>query len=199
MYRITAIDVWPGPLTQERRRPPFRLDYARTNRLLERELIHIAASNVALRCAVSPMQIRQDGRLYANAKTAHPGVILCFDSAEGAMSMPCDTFDEWLANLHAIAVALEDLRRISRYGVGQSVNGHAQYKGWTALAPPIEQWSKEAAREFLQNLLGMQETPTDDAAIAEMLRRAERQTHPDVGGNPDHFKRVQVARKLLLR
>lgn len=172
------------------------MNYRGTHDLLERELRHLGAKAVVLRMAIDPSWIRHDGQMYSNARPDHPGVILQFDSAQGPLSFPCDTFDDWLANLHAIAVVLEDLRRMNRYGVGRTGGQQAQYRGWQQLpAPPSVGFaSVEEAYEFLQKLLGW----GDVHEVERMLREAEMKTHPDRGGDADSFKQVQLARALLL-
>lgn len=112
------IQSWPGALTKIRRRAQFKAGYTATLGLLDRELQYLAAKDVVLQVALRDEDIRLDGAPRANAKPAsHPGVILSFDSKHGPLSYPCDTFADWEDNLRAIALSLEHLRAVDRYGV----------------------------------------------------------------------------------
>lgn len=78
-----------------------------------------------------------------------------------------------------------------------------QYTGWTALPPPKENQFKSRldALRFIDRLVyrGVGNVAGVDAAGIDMaIREAEKKTHPDHGGNPDDFKAVQAARKLIL-
>src|SRR5579863_10251967 len=55
--------------------------------------------------------------LYAGAKLRTQGIILTFNSKHGPLSYPCDKYSNWQANLRAIALSLEALRAVDRYGV----------------------------------------------------------------------------------
>lgn len=159
------------------------------------ELRKLGAKAPVLLMDIDAAQIRVDGRPYANAKPRHPGVVLSFTASDGKqMQFPCDAFDHWSANLRAIALALEALRKIDRYGVTR--HGE-QYKGWQALpAPNGDHWTKDEAMSFLGTIIGGRARilPMEDA-----LRECEKLTHPDMqNGDSSKFKKVQQARKLLL-
>ncbi len=146
---------------------------------------------------VEDRQIRNDGMLYANARPARPGIILSFESKHGPLSYPCDTFNDWQANLRAIAMSLEHLRAVDRYGVTKRGE---QYAGWKSLPAPStgpgdEIRNAHDARAPLSRILGgrVGSLPLDAA-----IREAEMATHPDRGGHPDDFKRVQAARVFLI-
>lgn len=77
-----------------------------------------------------------DGMPRADAKPEHPGIIVNIEPRnKPPMSFPCDTFTHWHDNLRAIALTLEALRKVDRYGVTQTGQ---QYRGWQAIeaAPP---------------------------------------------------------------
>jgi hypothetical protein len=191
------IDQWPGKLTRNRKRAPFRSGYGQTMNLLTRELEHLRATGIVLLMALRPQDIRLDGRPRADSRTEHPGVILCFNKPE-SVRMPCDAFDDWSDNLRAIALSLEALRKVDRYGVSKCSE---QYKGWAALPPPNgDHWTKQQAWEFIAAMIGRGKdapalSPTD---METAIRTCEFKTHPDHGGNSTDFHKVQQARKLLL-
>lgn len=196
-FQVRPIDQWPRPLTRDRRRAPFRADYGTTMQQLDRELRLIGAHGIVLLMAYREQDIRLDGRPRASAKPDHPGVIVSFTNKTGPKRFPCDTFDHWCANLRAIALSLEALRKVDRYGV---TSHGEQYRGWQALPPPNgDHWTKAQAHEWLERVLGTAiPTGQPQAAIEHLLREAEKKTHPDAGGNAADFHMVQQARKLLL-
>lgn len=221
------IEAWPGEMTPpgRRRRADFRRkasgDSWRRERvplgdtldLLNRELRALGVRHEAvLQLAVGERDIRLDGQVRANATPAHPGIILNFkaQSVDGApeLSYACDTFDHWHDNLRAVAKGLEALRLVDRYGVG----GGRQYTGYKALGAgmpmgPATMTVEEAARLLcdaaeVRPVLD-DEDPADIARVASVARslwrEAAKTLHPDVGGDPDLFRRLTEARDLLLR
>jgi hypothetical protein len=111
------IDVWPGELTRERRRSPFGSDYASTLDLLGREMAHLRARDAVLMLALQESDLRRDGMPRSGARPAHPGVIVAFDSKHGPLKYATDVFTDWQSNLRAVALGLESLRRVDRYGI----------------------------------------------------------------------------------
>lgn len=189
------IDEWPGELTRGRKKAKFKASYGDTMTLLKRELDHLRAKAIVLLMALHPGEIRRDGRPYADAKPKHPGVILCFESQQGAMRYPCDAFDYWTDNLRAIALSLECLRTVDRYGVTRRGE---QYTGWLRLPPPAaasdEIRNRDDVNKFLLRILGALPHGT---TFEEAFRMAEVKLHPDRGGNAADFKKVQQCRDVL--
>ena len=194
--QFEPLETWPGEHTAERRKSQFHTGFVVTMRQLERELTALECERVVIQIDADRSQIRRDGLLRADAR-ARPAVIVSFDSKFGPVSYPCDTFDDWSDNLRAITLALESLRKIDRYGVS---NRGQQYRGWQALPAPTRPCfkTKEEAIGFLKKILGVGIYIGTHENIERAIRAAESQTHPDHGGNPDDFKRVQAARELLL-
>lgn len=187
-FQCRPIQKWPRELTRHRRRAPFRAGYGDTNQLLARELAHLKAKSVVLLMAVREGDVRLDGRPRADARPEHPGVIVVAETPRGQLQFPCDAFDNWVANLLAVALSLEALRKVDRYGV---TSHGEQYTGWKALPNPNHQMTSEEALKLVRRISGRIDPQ-------EAIRTAEKLTHPDAGGNPDDFKRVQEARRVLL-
>ncbi|KKK97534.1 hypothetical protein LCGC14_2651780, partial [marine sediment metagenome] len=140
-WQARAITLWPGAKTSPRIRHPFhtiskngnrssQVDWSGTLAILDRELNALGATNVVLELAVRPSQIRQDGWVRGDASIQDPGVILSFDSDVGPMRYPVDRYTSWKGNVRALALALEALRKVNRYGVAGRAE---QYHGWLAI------------------------------------------------------------------
>ena len=179
------IERWPGPLQTRRRRSPFSAPLAATLSTLSRELRALDGKRVVLQMAITEADLRLDGLPYADTRPEHPGVILAFDSKFGPLQYPTDEFAHWHDNLRAIALGMEALRRVDRYGV--SKRGE-QYTGWRALPASTDSAglisTREEADEFLRRWDGD-------------WKRAARETHPDQGGDPDEFRTVMRAKELI--
>ena len=199
--QFEPITVWPGKPTANQRRSQFKAQLGETYRLLERELCHLGCRRLVIQCNCDRSQIRQDGLLRSDARLNSPGIILSFDSKHGPLCYPCDTFKNWDCNLRAIALGLQALRAVDRYGVTKRAE---QYRGWAALPPPNapppatapgDDWTDVDAVRFLATIVGPGRV--SKIPILEVLREAELATHPDRGGDPDAFKLVQRSRQLL--
>ncbi len=173
------IVTWPGELTKLRRSSPFRATWSSTMTLLDTELQAIQGRDVVIQRAFKEADLRLDGEPRPGAKPEHPGVILSFDSKYGPLQYATDAFYAWDDNVRAIALALEALRKVDRYGV--SKRGE-QYRGWKAL--PSGELSKAEARKWIEEHGG---------SVAAALK----ETHPDTGGTAADLQRTMQARKVL--
>ena len=202
------IDSWPGELTRHRKNSPFRGDWRSTIRLLSDEVDHLTADNVdtliVIQLAATEREIRKDGTgLLAHAHVEHPGVIVSFEANRGPLRFSCDRFDAygpaagWRANVRAIALGLEALRKIDRYGIG---SGGEQYTGFGALPPgqPLAMGPAMTLDEA-ERLLGLDLIDRYDVDTIRLhYRGLSKHHHPDAGGDPDTFRRLTEARDLLL-
>jgi hypothetical protein len=180
-YAVRPIDQWPGPRSRSHRRSPFKASWTATSSLIARELRELGARNTVLMIDVSEADIRLDGLLRASARPGYPGVIVAFDSRYGPLKYMSDVFSTWQDNVRAIALGLEALRKVDRCGITKRGE---QYTGWKQLtAGPITIDAAEARRV-------LDEWGGD-------WRKALMATHPDHGGDPERFERVQAARKAL--
>jgi hypothetical protein len=191
------IDRWPGDETRNRKPSPFRVGWGDTLELLKRELRHLRATNVICQLAITERELRLDGYPRTNARPSHPGVILAFNSAYGPLKYACDRFTSWDDNIRAVALGLEALRKVERYGITKRGE---QYTGWRALpASTTPVTTTEAAARFigihsrapLANLL------TDPAGYQAAYRSATKRLHPDAGGSVEDFQRLQEAKRIL--
>ncbi len=199
------IGQWPGFETPEhkRRRSQFATSFSAIMKLLERELWYLGAKNSVIEIDCRPQDFRLDGGLRANARPQGPRVVVSCDTKHGAMRLPCDTFTKHEDNLYAIALTLEKLRAIDRYGV--TVKGE-QYTGFTAIPAATgittrvdAAWTtleREADWDLDGLALGADERTR--STLDNMFRDAAKRAHPDAGGSDERMAAVNRARETIL-
>jgi hypothetical protein len=184
-----------GPVPPEGGRPsPFDASWGSTVDLLARELRLLDATRIVCELGLEERDLRVDGLPRANARMSTDAVRLSFDSKHGPLMYETgeftktwyrDSLEGWQANLRAIALGLEALRKVDRYGISKT---GAQYRGWRAIGvggvPADQIATPEQARAFLAQWGGD-------------YKRAVRETHPDAGGDRDTFEKVMRARELV--
>lgn len=173
------LEHWDRRVDASRPHSPFRAPYQDTIDLLEREARMLGARIVVVELAITEMDLRRDGQPYAGTKPRHPGVTVAFESRHGPLKYTADKFTTWTENLRAIALGLEALRKVDRYGM---TSRGEQYAGWKAL-PPGDGPSVERGKDLIRE--------------HGSVRQALMATHPDHGGDPSAFADVQAARELV--
>ena len=153
------------------------MPWSATRALLDKELAALDARNVVLQIAVAEKDLRLDGELRASARPEWPGVRLLFDSKHGPLTYQCDGFWTWQDNVRAIALGLEALRKVERYGITE--HGE-QYKGWLQIEAAASESREATPREVLAAVIGNGVDARDVVWTDEMLFRAARAVaHPD--------------------
>lgn len=211
-FSFRPISTWPGVLTKDadRANSPFKATYDQTLRLLEFELDQLAARNVVLELDLTEADLRLDGMPRAHAKPGHPGVVVSFDSRYGPLRYATDLYADsyvwrkennrsvpvpgWQSNLRAIALGLEALRKVDRYGITRRGE---QYTGWKTITQGSEEpMTVEEALRFVAIHAGM--TPPEVRMDRDKAyRQAAKALHPDQGGNAAGFDRLTKAKALL--
>ncbi len=114
----------------------------------------------------------------------------------------------WKENLRAIALGLEALRKVERYGIAERGQ---QYAGYRELPCGIELGRAMTLEEAAEFLIEHGETGGVRATVdeflddgpfgpqirAEYFRAAAKKLHPDAGGDPDLFRKLTEARELV--
>lgn len=205
LWQIETMDRWPYADTAGDRKPnPFRAKFDATLQLLKEELQHLDVDGaVAVRVVAREADVRRDGMLRANARVLHPGVALSFRSATaGDLTYPCDRFYgrfygevDWQVNLRAIALGLEALRKLDRYGIA---GRGEQYAGWRAIEAGGKPGFSDVA-DAVRWLRELTEWPDGQAVeVDALLRRGAGVAHPDRhGGDRTVWDRYDAARQLL--
>lgn len=196
---LRPIEQWPLDFTRNRRRSQFSATWTATVKQLDTELRHLGEDRRApsvLQIAMREQDFRlRDGMPRASAVPEHPGVILNVESRHGALSYPCDTFTRWQDNLRAIALGLEALRRVDRYGITQTGQ---QYRGWQAIEAAAPQFTADTAEAFIRGIADNEGDGLDLNVLAQVYRRVKGISHPDRnGGDQAQWDRVEAAATVL--
>lgn len=194
--RFVPVEVWPGKQTPShaQKASPFQATYAKTLDLLETELSHLRAKDILIQAYFDRRDIRNDGWPRSSTRPKQNGVIVTFERNKQTMSFPCDTFKGWEDNLRAIALALEALRKIDRYGVTRN---NEQYRGFAQLPPASDvSVARAGALAFFGKVTGWSESQIT-ADIDGAYRAAAAILHPDKGGNHDAFVLLGEHKKAL--
>jgi hypothetical protein len=186
--QMRSIATWPAERTPDHRRKPspFSSSLTDTLGLLRRELHALSATDVWMEIAIpgdpvtNSVEWRRDGKPRSHARPAHPGIVLSFTSRTLGKELryATDRFRSWQDNLRAIALGLEALRKVERYGIA---NRGEQYAGWAQLTSG---GAVERGRDLIR----------EHGSVVAALKA----THPDVGGDEDDFKAVQAAREAAV-
>lgn len=185
-YRFRPLPTWPHPVTRDRRsRSTFKASWRNTLELLTHELAMLEAEvgTLILGAGFREEDLRLDGLPRANAKDPlHPGIELSFStprSPTGRLVYATDVCERWEHNVRSIALGLEALRAVDRYGITRRGEQYAGFRELTAGdAAPVSR-GMELVRQH--------------GSVADALKA----THPDHGGDPDDFRAVQAYRESL--
>lgn len=200
--------TWPAakPRTRHPPQAAFRAPWSSTLELLKSEIRAISPVRVLLEIDVAPSMIRVDGFPRADARPASSAVILRIErKATQWMSLPCDTYSDWRDNVRAIALTLQHLRAIDRWGVsrGEQYEGFLQIPARTVASTPGIHSPQEAAG-FIARHAGQEADPSFVHAILESstarataFKRAASKLHPDAGGSDAAFQQLQSAMRMI--
>lgn len=181
-FRPLSITVPVGDV-----RSQFSASWSDTVRLLGREIRHLRPREALLEAGFTDGQLRLDGLPRATARPWTEAVVLTLVGARGLgnvdlgdLRYPCGTYRSWQDNVRAIALALEALRKVDRYGVTRRGE---QYAGWKQLGAGTGVGEGDPARG--RKLI--------EAAGGD-VKAALKAAHPDHGGEADDFRDVMAAR-----
>lgn len=157
------LPVWPHEPTRNRPYSRFDTSYPKTVELLVREVEFLGGREITLGVGLSETDIRLDGQPRANARAmSHPGVEISFDARKyGRQAYATDMYADWQDNVRAIALSLEALRAVERWGVSKG----RQYTGFALLTagPGLEEQGRQLVERY--------------GSVKEAIRH----THPDTG------------------
>lgn len=201
--RFRSLDPWPHPATptSKRRQSPFQSSWRQTLSDLDYELTRLKARDVIIGAGFRPGDIRLDGWPRADARSpTHPGVELSFTSArlkDRRLIYATDVCRRWEDNVRSIALGLESLRAVDRYGItarGEQYAGFSALPAATALGPVMDE---DAALSILADAAGADVGRMGAVDLRRLFRRAAGKAHPDAGGSREDWDRVQAAGRVL--
>lgn len=135
----------------------------------------------------SNLPLRRDGMPYANSSQPNDrGVAVYFKYKGKPMCFACDRWRKIEDNMHAIAMTIDALRGIERWGTGEMVQ--QAFTGFTALPSPEQPWQT----------LGLDTSRPTREQVEEAHRRLAMKHHPDRGGSNEQMARINAARDALL-
>lgn len=194
----------------QRQQSRFDTTWSKTLKQLEREIDLLGGRDIVLEVDVQERHIRNDGMLRADAKAASPAVVVAFETrSHGPMLYRCDRYtrnwrasgSDWQENVRAIALTLEALRAVDRYGAtetGQQYAGFKALPSGTAMGPSTSSHlTATDAQTRLLAIAGLTSWPTTEAELTRAVTLAKRAAHPD-RNNGDHTTWRDLAEALLV-
>ena len=131
------------------------------------------------------VELRLDGSPYSNrSQPEDTGAAVYFELKGRPMSLACDKWSRVEDNVYAIAKHIESLRGQDRWGVGSIERAFTGYMALPAVG--------ESSASDWWKVLGVPVNATVDQ-VREAYRVLVKKHHPDLGGDPELFHRVQSA------
>lgn len=194
---VMPLTDFAGDRTRSPRSAPFKAEWSRTMDDLNRELRQIGATAVALQVDIPLSKFRIDGLPRSTAVADSDAIVLSIGASKvGPLMFPCDTFIGWRANLRAVALSMEALRMVDRYGVTKHAE---QYQGWkqlgTGSGEPASHLTRFEAQRILLDACG---GDSEHDSEAECYRAARLASHPDKhAGDRTVWDLVEQAGRVL--
>lgn len=210
--------TWLRP-AHERVTTRFSAKWAETEQLLLDEVDRLDGRDLVIEVDLREQDLRLDGTIRANAREAEtPAVVVAFESRRhGPMLYRCDTFEapyswqgpHWQHNVRAIALTLQSLRAVDRYGATETGQQYAGFKALPAgRAMPASHMTRTAAAEVLERIAIGDEGPArartlaamanDPAVVVQIWKEARKVAHPDRrGGDHTVWDQVEQAARVL--
>lgn len=174
-----TLPAWTRPKTEKPKASLFKTTWARSLAKLEEEVRKSGGTDTVIGIVATPDQLTFAGVPRANMKVLYRGVEVSFEKDGQRLAFQTDVYPWLHDNIHAIALTLEALRAVDRYG---ATSGQEQYRGFAMLPPG----GPDPARG-----------KTLVEAAGGDVRAALRKHHPDHGGREADFVDVQAYREQL--
>lgn len=175
--------------TLQPQRSRFSTTLARARDEIKREVEAIDGSDLIISTNIpvnKDGELRSDYARYNKDLQKQTGVAIYFTRAKQPVSLCCDTYDTVWDNMHAIALSLEKLRAIGRYGVSDFLN--RAFNGFGALPAP-----GETTFNYWQ-VLGFEGPPADFSLVESNYKKLRYERHPDSRyGSHELFVELQEA------
>ena len=176
---------WPRTESHRREHAKFKTTLPAALAQLETEIRRMGGKNVIL----------SSNYTLGISNPSDPGVVAYFDWKPDPfkadfvqMAIPCDRWTRIEHNIKAIALTIEAMRGMERWGAKHMIK--AMFSGFKSLpekASGIDPWE----------VLGIAPT-TSEVAITDAYRFKATTEHPDAGGTTERFQRLQEAHELAM-
>jgi hypothetical protein len=177
---------WPvgWPRVKRRERARFDASFSRARDDLFSQLRLLGARYIVLSTNIP---LRRDGRPYANQPEPNdPGVAVYFEHDGKQMTFACDRWDRVRDNIRAVGKTIEAIRGIERWGASDMME--RAFSAFEALPAPGN-WRDD---------LGVGRDATADD-VKRKFRDLVKIHHPDCGGDPEQFQRINRAYEAGMR
>jgi hypothetical protein len=179
---------WPSawPRSEKPQRSNFKTPLAAARDELKSELRRLGATDIVISTNII---VNLDGTYRSNQRVPDDrGVAVYFKLNGEDQCFPCDRWQYVEDNLHAVALSIQALRGLDRWGAKEMVN--AAFRGFKALPASaiVTPFTAKPWHEVLE-VSPTASIETIKAAYRVMLQKH----HPDHGGSEAAFHRVQKA------
>jgi hypothetical protein len=165
----------------------WRMPFARIRDSVFRELERFGADEVILS---TNLPLNRAGLPYSpDALLEQPGAAVYFSWKKRMMCLACDRYLSVGHNLKAIAMTIEAIRGIERWGASQMME--RAFSGFAQLPESV-------AKDWRDVLQFGKSTPTK-TMIEDRFRALARARHPDAGGTREEFEELVKAKAAALQ
>lgn len=173
---------WPVTATYSRGTPKFKTTLPAALANLETQIRLMGGSDLVL----------SSNYTLGASNPEEPGVVAYFKWNKLDMAIPCDRWLRIEANVQAIALTVEAMRGMERWGAKHMIT--AMFSGFKALPAST---SGINPREVL-GLVGVAELTAD--IITQAYKQRAKVAHPDVpGGSAEKWAQLREAHDLLMQ
>lgn len=180
---------WPYGFTrtERRKKAPFKCTVAkgRNDVFKQLKLMGIGNWNVII-SSNAPLSIRTSEVVDPGRKLADPGVAVYFRKDDRPYVFACDKWDSLGDNLRALAMTIEAIRGLERWGVSDMLE--RTFQGFAALPPPPKASEKRKWWEVLQ--CDREDSPE---FIQSQYKKLAKAAHPDQGGSHEKMAELNNA------
>lgn len=174
--------------TRNRQKSSFKQTMDGAQRFLRDEIRRMNGRGLIISTNIP---IRNDGGMYSvymGRKIDDPGVAIYFKYKGKDISMCCDKYETVWENTYALGKGIEALRGMERWGVSDFID--RAFTGFTALP--------EARTDEWYNVLAVSQYATE-YEIKQAYRIEAKKHHPDSGGDPEMFRKLNEAYRKGLK
>lgn len=167
---------WKRTPVHQRQSAIFRTGFGKARDMLVNEVRKLGGRNLVIS---SNNNLRKDGLPYANQREPEDvGVAVYFDLFGKQQCVPCDKWTKVTDNLYAIALCIEALRGLERWGAKDMVQ--ASFTGFAALPD----YTSANYIDYFEGVIDLEH-------LRERYKNLAKELHPDAGGNANDFAIMQ--------